>query len=123
MVRQVTAAHMDLTSSDEDLDDTVEVSNSSQLEAVQHLQQPLDGLHLYVCCHGSRDTRCGKFGNSLVRKLDNLIQQQQLQETVQVFKCSHVGGHKVQCLSNSCAACMICSLRVIEYLCSSHDLQ
>ena len=96
MVRQVTAAHMDLTS-DEDLDDTVEVSNSSQLEAVQHLQQPLDGLHLYVCCHGSRDTRCGKLGNSLVRKLDNLIQQQQLQETVQVFKCSHVGGHKVQC--------------------------
>ena len=93
-VRQVTAAHMDTSSPDDDGDDG-EAQNSLQLEAVQHLQQPLNGLHLYVCCHGSRDTRCGKLGRKLVNTLDSLIQKQQLQSMVQVLKCSHVGGHKV----------------------------
>ncbi|DBB06665.1 TPA: hypothetical protein ACH3X1_012176 [Trebouxia sp. C0004] len=92
-VRQVTAAHMDTSSPDADGDDG-EAENSLQLEAVQHLQQPVNGLHLYVCCHGSRDTRCGKLGRDLVNTLDSLIQKQQLQSLVQVFKCSHVGGHK-----------------------------
>ena len=93
-VRQVTAAHMDTSSPDDDNDEG-EAANSLQLEAVQHLQQPLNGLHLYVCCHGSRDTRCGKLGRKLVNTLDSLIQKQQLQSMVQVLKCSHVGGHKV----------------------------
>lgn len=92
-VRQVTAAHMDTSLPDDDGDDG-EAENSLQLEAVQHLQQPLNGLHLYVCCHGSRDTRCGKLGRGLVNTLDSLIQKQQLQSVVQVLKCSHVGGHK-----------------------------
>ena len=92
-VRQVTAAHMDTTSTQDDPDD--EASSSSLSDPLLHLQQPLEGLHMYVCCHGSRDSRCGKLGNSLVRTLNRLIERRQLQGMIQVFKCSHVGGHKV----------------------------
>ena len=94
-VRQVTAAHIDTSSAQTDDNEDDEASTSDQADPMAHLQQPMDGLHLYVCCHGSRDSRCGKIGNRLAHRLDKLIQQRQLQEQVQVFKCSHVGGHKV----------------------------
>ena len=92
-VRQVTLAHMHSSSmaegSDNDLD------TPSQVDPLLDLQRPLEGVQLYVCCHGSRDTRCGKLGNSLVAVLEELVQQHQLQNLMQVYKCSHVGGHKV----------------------------
>ncbi len=93
-IRQVTAAYMDTSSPEGDSED--EAISSSPSDPCEDLQQPLEGLHLYVCCHGSRDTRCGKVGNSLVHALDKLIQRRQLEGMVQVFKCSHVGGHKVR---------------------------
>ena len=100
-VRQVAAAHIDTSSAQTDDDEDEEASTSDQADPMSHLQQPMDGLHLYVCCHGSRDSRCGKIGNRLAHRLDRLIQQRQLQEQVQVFKCSHVGGHKVLSSSSS----------------------
>ncbi len=47
------------------------------------------------CCHGSRDLRCGVIGDKLIQRLQTLIQEREWQENVKVFRCSHVGGHKV----------------------------
>lgn len=94
-VRQVTLAHMDVSSPDDDSSKHYEADSPAQADSLLELQQPLQGVQLYVCCHGSRDTRCGILGNSLVTALDKLIKQNQLQNMLQVFKCSHVGGHKV----------------------------
>ena len=47
------------------------------------------------CTHGSRDCRCGTIGAKLVERLDSLVAERGLQGSVGVFRCSHVGGHKV----------------------------
>lgn len=78
-----------------------DVSRSPQVDPLLDLQRPIKGVQLYVCCHGSRDTRCGKLGHSLVTVLADLIRQHQLQDLMQVYKCSHVGGHKV-CALRAC---------------------
>lgn len=94
-VRQVTLAHMHASSAAEGSDNDDDL-DSPTIDPLLDMQRPLEGVQLYVCCHGSRDTRCGKLGNSLVTVLDGLIQQHQLQHLIQVFKASHVGGHKVR---------------------------
>ena len=87
---------MDTTSAAHDSNDSEEDSSPAKPDPLLDLQRPLEGLQLYVCCHGSRDTRCGKLGNALVTALDTMVRQNQLQNMVQVFKCSHIGGHKVR---------------------------
>jgi hypothetical protein len=51
-------------------------------------------LHLFVCCHGSRDRRCGKRGAPLAARLHELIEERGLADKIEVFQSSHVGGHK-----------------------------
>ena len=46
------------------------------------------------CCHGSRDARCGVIGARLVRALQELVQARGWQDSIAVFRCSHIGGHK-----------------------------
>ncbi|KAK9824525.1 hypothetical protein WJX72_011092 [[Myrmecia] bisecta] len=58
------------------------------------LGQAIQGMRLFVCCHASRDTRCGNIGPPLVRRLRTLTREAELQQDVQVYSCSHVGGHK-----------------------------
>ncbi|KAK9846037.1 hypothetical protein WJX84_004822 [Apatococcus fuscideae] len=58
------------------------------------MQGQLDGLHLFICAHGSRDSRCGSIGNGLVARLTDLVWQQRLDDHVHIHRCSHVGGHK-----------------------------
>lgn len=48
------------------------------------------------CTHGSRDCRCGTIGDKLVRRLDSLIAERDLEASIAVFRCSHIGGHKVR---------------------------
>lgn len=108
-VSEVTTAHILLeaaTPEDDQLDETQESSVPLKLDkALLKLQQPLYGVQLLVCCHGSRDTRCGKIGNELVTALNGLVDRQQLQDKVEVLKCSHVGGHKVMlCSSGKCVS-------------------
>ena len=94
-VRQVTLAHMHFSSAATGSDNDDDLDSSSRVDPLLELQRPLEGVQLYVCCHGSKDTRCGKLGNSLVTVLVGLIHQHQLQHLIQVYKASHVGGHKV----------------------------
>lgn len=54
----------------------------------------LQGLHLFVCSHGTRDARCGKLGPPLARRLRTLATSRGLLDSVRVYECSHVGGHK-----------------------------
>ena len=95
---------------DDDLD------SASQVDPLLDLQRPLSGVQLYICCHGSRDTRCGKLGNSLVAVLEDLIQQHQLQHLMQVYKCSHVGGHKVCLCTLAWLSIKTCPVSVMSIL-------
>lgn len=100
---------------DDNIDD--DLDSRPQVDPLLHLQRPLKGIQLYVCCHGSRDTRCGKLGHSLVTVLTDLIRQHQLQDKMQVYKCSHVGGHKVSpsqpaCSSATGSVSLVCLLKL-----------
>jgi len=65
-------------------------------------------LMIFVCCHGSRDARCGRIGPAVVATLGKEITSRGLDELVQVFETSHLGGHKyagnviVYCSSHPC---------------------
>lgn len=48
------------------------------------------------CCHGSRDTRCGVIGPALALRLEQLVEERGWRDAINVFTCSHIGGHKVQ---------------------------
>ena len=48
------------------------------------------------CCHSSRDARCGTLGEPLARRLADAAHEAGLSDSVQVFRCSHIGGHKVR---------------------------
>ncbi|KAK9091830.1 hypothetical protein Syun_026741 [Stephania yunnanensis] len=54
----------------------------------------LKGSYVFVCCHGSRDRRCGVCGPPLVARLKEEIDARGLQGQVSVSPCSHIGGHK-----------------------------
>ncbi|XP_047980621.1 uncharacterized protein LOC125222174 [Salvia hispanica] len=54
----------------------------------------LRGWYIFVCCHGSRDRRCGVCGPSIISKFKTEIELRDLQGKVSVSPCSHIGGHK-----------------------------
>lgn len=56
--------------------------------------EALMGSHVFVCCHGSRDRRCGVCGPALVKKFQEEIESRGLKDQVFVSPCSHIGGHK-----------------------------
>jgi len=91
--------------------DSLPEARSNHAGAVQELQ----GLHLFVCCHGARDGRCGHCGPPLARRLRTLVRERGLTEHLHVYECSHVGGHKVGLASpycifspSDCAECLAC---------------
>jgi len=62
---------------------------------------PQNTVHIYVCTHAERDFRCGVIGPLLVQQFQEYLKEppEQLAEKlqaldIQVFGCSHVGGHK-----------------------------
>ncbi|KAL7088118.1 hypothetical protein ACP275_13G109100 [Erythranthe tilingii] len=56
--------------------------------------ESLRGWYIFVCCHGTRDRRCGVCGPSIISKFKNEIENRCLQGKVSVSPCSHIGGHK-----------------------------
>ena len=58
----------------------------------------LEGVQLFVCCHGSRDSRCGSIGVPLARRLQTVANNIGLGDVVNVYMCSHIGGHKASAL-------------------------
>ncbi|KAL3851121.1 hypothetical protein ACJIZ3_013003 [Penstemon smallii] len=56
--------------------------------------EALRGWYIFVCCHGSRDRRCGVCGPSIISKFKDEIESRCLQGKVSVSPCSHIGGHK-----------------------------
>ncbi|KAL0443263.1 UNVERIFIED_CONTAM: Altered inheritance of mitochondria protein 32 [Sesamum latifolium] len=56
--------------------------------------EALRGWYIFVCCHGTRDRRCGVCGPSVISKFKNEIESRGLQGKVSVSPCSHIGGHK-----------------------------
>ncbi|MCK5440166.1 MAG: sucrase ferredoxin [Gemmatimonadetes bacterium] len=53
----------------------------------------LEGTHVFVCTHGSRDDRCGQCGPAIVSALRRACRDAELDD-VSVRATSHVGGHK-----------------------------
>ncbi|KAK6149422.1 hypothetical protein DH2020_016947 [Rehmannia glutinosa] len=56
--------------------------------------EALRGWYIFVCCHGTRDRRCGVCGPSIISKFKYEIDSRGLQGKVAVSPCSHIGGHK-----------------------------
>lgn len=56
--------------------------------------EKLEGAHVFVCAHASRDMRCGVCGPALIEKFKDEISVRGFDEKVFVRACSHVGGHK-----------------------------
>eukprot|EP00268_Persea_americana_P063334 TRINITY_DN8209_c0_g1_i2.p1 TRINITY_DN8209_c0_g1~~TRINITY_DN8209_c0_g1_i2.p1 ORF type:complete len:331 (-),score=56.15 TRINITY_DN8209_c0_g1_i2:362-1354(-) len=56
--------------------------------------ETLTGSYIFVCCHGSRDQRCGACGPALMMKFREEIEAHGLQSQVSISPCSHIGGHK-----------------------------
>ncbi|XP_009788686.1 uncharacterized protein [Nicotiana sylvestris] len=56
--------------------------------------EALTGWYIFVCCHGSRDRRCGVCGPAIVSRLREEIEKHDLQGKISVSPCSHIGGHK-----------------------------
>jgi len=60
-----------------------------QLDFVTVEKIPKNTVHIYVCTHGARDQRCGVIGRLLIERFKDYETG-----TLQVFGCSHIGGHK-----------------------------
>eukprot|EP00250_Pteridium_aquilinum_P019010 c24251_g3_i1 orf=419-1102(+) len=56
--------------------------------------EKLNGFHIFVCAHGSRDMRCGVCGPALVDRFEKEVSSRGLDGFVFIRSCSHVGGHK-----------------------------
>lgn len=56
--------------------------------------EKLKGCYIFICCHGSRDRRCGVCGPPLVARFKEEVDLHGLQGKVSISPCSHVGGHK-----------------------------
>eukprot|EP00249_Psilotum_nudum_P009227 c21794_g1_i1 orf=172-1407(+) len=56
--------------------------------------EKLKGAHVFICCHASRDARCGVCGPVLIGKFREHISSRGLEDHVFVRPCSHIGGHK-----------------------------
>ncbi|CAL5225505.1 g8334 [Coccomyxa viridis] len=75
-------------------DDNPDFTPPPLKKSVQSAARSTPPLSLFVCTHGSRDCRCGTIGDKLVRRLDSLIAERDLEASIAVFRCSHIGGHK-----------------------------
>lgn len=78
-------------------------SSSSDCTSPSDLLPPIESLskasandrkEIHVCTHGQRDCRCSDVGGALVDDLQREIEQRGLNDEIDVFECSHVGGHK-----------------------------
>ncbi|KAL1203380.1 hypothetical protein V5N11_033162 [Cardamine amara subsp. amara] len=58
------------------------------------IKEELSGSFVFVCAHGSRDTRCGVCGPALMEKFEQEISSRGLSDQIFVKPCSHIGGHK-----------------------------
>ncbi|XP_019183129.1 PREDICTED: uncharacterized protein LOC109178073 [Ipomoea nil] len=56
--------------------------------------EALRGWYIFVCCHGTRDRRCGYCGPLIVNRFKEEIELRGLKGKVSVSPCSHIGGHK-----------------------------
>lgn len=64
-----------------------------QVQPLQPYMIPMSDMQLFVCCHATRDARCGTCGPALVRRLRELVREhEELSGNVDVFPCSHLGG-------------------------------
>ncbi|CAA7062646.1 unnamed protein product [Microthlaspi erraticum] len=77
-----------------DVDTFVEEVLVKDVEWLPGNPERLSGSYVFVCCHGSRDRRCGDFGPSLVSRFREEIELCGLRGEVSVSPCSHIGGHK-----------------------------
>jgi hypothetical protein len=64
------------------------------LHALETRDMNAKKLYLFVCCHGSRDARCGVVGSALAKQLLSVIKVRQLEDLIEVYSTSHIGGHK-----------------------------
>ncbi|EEF39634.1 conserved hypothetical protein [Ricinus communis] len=77
-----------------DVDTFVEEVLVKEGEWLPGTPETLKGSYVFVCCHGSRDRRCGLCGPAVVRKFKEEIELHGFQGKVSVSPCSHIGGHK-----------------------------
>ncbi|KAG7606234.1 putative thioredoxin-like ferredoxin, Thioredoxin-like superfamily [Arabidopsis thaliana] len=77
-----------------DVDTFVEEVLVKGVEWLPGNPESLSGSYVFVCCHGSRDRRCGVCGPSLVSRFREEIDSCALRGEVSVSPCSHIGGHK-----------------------------
>ncbi|KAM3244401.1 hypothetical protein ACQJBY_055995 [Aegilops geniculata] len=56
--------------------------------------EAIRGSYVFVCCHESKDNKCGASGPALIRKFKEGIEAQGLGPQVIVKACSHLGGHE-----------------------------
>jgi (2Fe-2S) ferredoxin len=65
------------------------------LDFVNIKKLPPGTVHIYACTHNARDRRCGVIGQLVIRRLrEYLASSSPSGMHVEVFGCSHVGGHK-----------------------------
>jgi (2Fe-2S) ferredoxin len=75
-------------------------SEPRSLDFITIEKLPEDTIHIYICCHAARDQRCGVIGPMLLSDIRKYIISNPRDvgnlgpRDVQVFGCSHVGGHK-----------------------------
>uniref|UniRef100_A0A452YTV6 Sucraseferredoxin-like protein n=1 Tax=Aegilops tauschii subsp. strangulata TaxID=200361 RepID=A0A452YTV6_AEGTS len=77
-----------------DVDNFVEEVLLKDTEWLPGSPEAIKGSYVFVCCHGSRDKRCGVCGPALITRFKEEIEGQGLDGQVAVSACSHVGGHK-----------------------------
>ena len=67
---------------------------ASAFQALENSDITAKKLYLFVCCHGSRDARCGVLGTELAKELIKLVKEREIEDLVEVYSTSHIGGHK-----------------------------
>ncbi|KAM3409635.1 hypothetical protein ACQJBY_002118 [Aegilops geniculata] len=77
-----------------DVDNFVEEVLVKDTEWLPGSPEAIKGSYVFICCHGSRDKRCGVCGPALITRFKEEIEGQGLDGQVAVSACSHVGGHK-----------------------------
>uniref|UniRef100_A0A0D9VKF9 Uncharacterized protein n=1 Tax=Leersia perrieri TaxID=77586 RepID=A0A0D9VKF9_9ORYZ len=77
-----------------DVDNFVQEVLVKDIEWLPGSPEVIRGSYVFVCCHASRDKRCGVCGPALIKRFKEEIGAQGLADQVSVSACSHVGGHK-----------------------------
>ncbi|KAL5207031.1 hypothetical protein ABZP36_031466 [Zizania latifolia] len=77
-----------------DVDNFVEEVLVKDVEWLPGSPEAIGGSYVFVCCHASRDKRCGVCGPALIKRFKEEINGQGLADQLSVSACSHVGGHK-----------------------------